>query len=326
MVSLTARTLDTWHLAQKALPSFIAKSAQDLTLAEAALLTTLLQYPALNPLDAGDAAIPMQRDFLDELYTRQLIQEEEYQTAIDKKFDFKDQEKTSPSTPAYIKQIEKQLETSISSSVLYRGGLDVVTTLDADLQGQFQCAATSQLLGLQNSNGSGVAPDETDCPAALLLPTQIFSESAVSSVAAAGIIMDPVSGEVLAYLDPVSASGLKQPDSAYQPGSLLTPFVGLSSSPRILTRQPGVGRAKHAAFSVLRPIIRLTGLSRRGEPESALANDYLAPLGALLLREGSLNTSKLASALGMTSAQTSPITPASLFSGSETTLLNLGAA
>jgi len=44
--------------------------------------------------------------------------------------------------------------------------------------------------------------------------------------------MDPATGEVLAYLEPMTVTGERLRDSGFQPGTLLSPVVALSAFSR----------------------------------------------------------------------------------------------
>jgi membrane peptidoglycan carboxypeptidase len=137
----------------------------------------------------------------------------------------------------FVKQVERQMNSTLGSRRVQRGGVDVITTLDADLQQQFQCTTATQLIRVQSSNISGVAPVQNDCDASLLLPTQSFLNESISGLTAGGLIMDPATGEVLAYQEPLTLDGKTLPDSGYEPGSLAHPFIAAASFAAVILRQ-----------------------------------------------------------------------------------------
>ena len=305
---------------------YLQKSAQDLSLAEAALLTPLIESPALNPINAPGTALQMQRDFLKTMLKQGQINQKEYDLAIVEKLKLR---KTiaSPGTIAagFIRQVEKQLANTFGDLRIQRGGLVVVTTLDADLQNQFLCTTTTQLIRIQSNNISGVAPGELDCPAALLLPTQSFANENIEFLSSGGIIMDPQNGEVLAYLEPMTVSGERLADSGYQPGSLLTPVAALAAFAR------GYSPAS-LMWDVPPPTTAESGTQNQGayhgavNIRSALANDYLNPISSLVEQIGAGSVWKLGAALGLSSLNNLETGISPLFKGADTDFLQLGTA
>lgn len=306
---------------------YLEKSASDLSLAEAALLTPLLESPALNPLDAPDAAMKAQRQFLATLLKSGAINEKEYEMALDEEIHLR-RSISQPSSMAagFIRQVERQLSNTFGSQRIQRGGVDVITTLDADLQQQFQCTTTTQLIRVQSSNLSGVAPTETDCDASLLLPTQSFLNDSISGLAAGGLIMDPASGDVLAYQEPTTLEGETLPDSGYEPGSLLTPFVAAASFARGYSPASLLWDVPPAAQSGM-TTSSTTVADYHGAVNirSAVANDYLNPLAALINNVGAGNVWMTASAAGLTMLDDAPYDASPLTSNTDTSLLQLGA-
>jgi len=71
--------------AESAAQLYLGKSAMGLTLAESALLSTVLRSPALNPIDAPQTALEMQRDLLRDMLAQGIINREEYDLAVAEK-------------------------------------------------------------------------------------------------------------------------------------------------------------------------------------------------------------------------------------------------
>lgn len=310
--------------AEAAAQLYLGKSAGKLTLAEAALLTPLLESPALNPLDAPDAAVKAQKEFLKIMLASGSINDQEYALAVAEKLPLRKSNSTPASSIAgFARQVERQLESTLGGRRVQRGGVDVITTLDLDLQQQFQCTAATQLVRVEYSNISGVAPSEINCDAALLLPTQSFSNPSMEGLAAGGLVMDPRSGNVLAYQAPITVSGESLNDSGYQPGSLLSPFAAVAAfargySPSSLlwdipgstTVNPQSGTDYHGAVNI----------------RSAVANDYLNPIAALINNVGPANVWLTASAAGLSSLGDAANDASPLATDAETSLLDIGAA
>lgn len=307
---------------------YLGKSAQQVTLAESALLISLLKSPALNPIDAPEAAFSAQKDLLRSMRAANAISPEEYELALTETISPRSPENAaSITTNALVKMVEKELEPIFPAQRLRRGGLAVITTLDSDLQEQLTCTASTQLNRIAYSDVSGVAPEQADCDASLLLPTQSFTDPGMDDLAAAGLVMNPRSGELLAYLEPFSLSGRRQSDAGYQPGSLLTPFVAVSafsrgySPARLLWDIPPQDGAL-VADNAYPPSSYHGAVNLR----SALANDYLTPIAELLNEIGAVNTWRSAAVIGLESLQNPPDDATPIFSGSEMSLLELATA
>lgn len=305
---------------------YLGKSAASLTLAEAALLTATLQSPALNPLDAPQTALGQQQALLSVLLAQGAINPQEYDQAIKEKISLAAPPlKKDSIAEGFIRQVEDQLEMVIGNQRLQRGGLIVRTTLDADLQNQFICAAKTQLIRIQFSNVTGVAPDSPTCKADLLLPTQNLSGISGETLNAAGVIMNPASGEILAYLDPMNLSGERSRDSGFQPGSLLTPVVAFSAFSRGYS--PGSLLWDIPAGSEESPVLNASSSPFQGPLtlRSALANDYLRPLSTLIKEIGTENVSKLGTLVGLHSLISAPVSVDGFFS-SPGSLMELSSA
>lgn len=311
--------------AESAAQLYLGKSAMYLTLAESALLTSVLRSPALNPIDAPPTALEMQRDLLREMLAEGAINREEYDLALQEEIILrKGVEREDTLAEGFIRQVEKQVEAVMGLQRVQRGGLIVKTTLDADLQSQLVCAATTQLTRVQYSNVTGVTPEGQNCKADLLLPTQGFSGLTADGLAAAGLIMDPATGEVLAYLEPMTVTGERMSDAGYEPGSLLTPIIAFSAfsrgySPASLVwdipSSPDVGVFEEE-------IIHHGAVNLR----AALANNYLGPMVRLINEIGAANIWRAAALVGLESMADAPDDVTPLFTGGDTSLLQLGSA
>ncbi len=310
--------------AESAAQLYLGKSASGLTLAEAALLTAVLRSPALNPLDAPGIAFETQKELLKEMLSNGAINQQEYDLASKEVITLREvNEKRDTIAEGFIRQVEKQLEPRMGIHRLQRGGLVITTTLDADLQEQLVCTATTQLMRVQYSNLSGVAPEGFECQADLLLPTQSFTGVSGDGLAAAGLVMAPGSGEVLAYLEPLTLTGDRLNDSGYQPGSLLSPIVAFSAFSRgyspasLIWDIPSTTSGSTLDAAEYRGAVNLRG---------ALANDYLNPITRLLSEIGAGNVWRSGAAVGLRSLESAPEDATILFTGAETTLLQLGTA
>ncbi|HZW03950.1 MAG TPA: transglycosylase domain-containing protein, partial [Anaerolineaceae bacterium] len=153
---------------------YLGKPATRLTLAEAALLAAISETPALNPLDAPAAVRELQPLALRRMVNAGQISEADYQLAAAEQLVFAPAplryatEATPPTgapAAAFTNLVIQQLSAHFDRDWIERGGLQIVTTLDAGLQRQLTCTLQAQLAG-----GPAHRPAGSDCDAARLLP------------------------------------------------------------------------------------------------------------------------------------------------------------
>ena len=116
---------------------------------------------------------------------------------------------------------------------LERGGLRIVTTLDYDLQQQVNCTLRSQRARLEGQS-SQTASDT--CPAAELLPAvSAITAAPTVPLAASAVILDPLSGQVLALAGDTTLTGGEAVLSGHPAGTVQTPLLALASFARGLS-------------------------------------------------------------------------------------------
>lgn len=300
--------------------SYLGKSAQDITLAESALLVSLVDSPALNPQDSPAAARELTRQTLNSLSKSGSVPAAEVKTALEQPLIFQ-QSSAASSQSTIVAQVKAQLSRYYDTDRLERGGLTILTTLDADLQAQLLCTTRSQLLRIENSSYSGVAPEEADCAAALLLPTQNFTAGSGQDLTAGGIIVDPETGQVLAYQPSVALFSQPTTADASQPGSLLSPVIALAGMARGESPSSLLWDVPGSLPSTLAGAANPDGeFHGPVNLRYAVANDYLSAMSNLSSQISSAAVRQMGSALGLEDALTSSEDPAWLFSGGETSL------
>jgi penicillin-binding protein 1C len=120
---------------------YFGKSAAELTVAEAAILAPIPQFPALNPITNSDSAKRRQRITLDALaragYLTQDEADEAFATelnlrrSIAERFDIL----TAPHFALYaLERVKEEFNTIDDPYFIWKKGLEVWTTLDVDLQ------------------------------------------------------------------------------------------------------------------------------------------------------------------------------------------------
>lgn len=272
---------------------YLDQSAADLTLAEVALLLAVREAPALNPLDAPAAALENQQDILRRLYDHHLISTEDYEQARAETLDLRIAlQPANPPAPAFTSLVVAQLTRALGTQQVERGGLEIITTLDMDLQRQVTCTLQAQLARLQSTT---TAPQE--CDAARLLTTLPLEPVRSDGLAGAAILLDPTSGQVLAYAD-------TQPTAVRQPGSILTPFVALAGFARGMGPASLVWDIPATLPEELQDLYTPAAWRGPVRLRLALANQHLAPLADLLVELGSRQVWATAAALGLAELNT----------------------
>jgi len=229
------------HGIEAAARVYFGKSARDLTLAEAATLAAIPQYPRLNPFDDPEAARERQHIVLDAMVKQGCITPEEAAAAkyepwhlatFTKRFDI-----LAPHFSIYVR---KQLEDMFGPEVVYRGGLKVYTTLDLQLQEQAQCAARAQIRRLSGEDETTVIQEALDngCAAAQFLPPlRASSVGRDHNVSNASIVaIRPTTGEILAMVGSLDywneaidgQFNVTVDGEGRQPGSSFKPFTYLT--------------------------------------------------------------------------------------------------
>jgi membrane peptidoglycan carboxypeptidase len=217
--------------AHSAAQVYFDKPADELTLAEAALIAAAEGAPALTPLDTPTLAADRQRQALIAMHERGFISQNELTHALEEQLIYR--EKVSQPADAFYAFTELVLEelyNQLSPERLERGGLKIRTTLDYDLQVQVNCAATLQISRLEPPPSDGMLLELPDCPAARLLPTlALDTQSEPGSLTAEAVVIDVRTGEILALAGDQTSNRYRMGQSLHSPGTLMTPFIYLTA-------------------------------------------------------------------------------------------------
>ncbi len=189
--------------------TYFAKPVSQLTLPEAALLAGLIQSPALyDPYTNPEAARDRREVVLRLLRTRGIISQEEFAQANQAPLGVVSR-RIQMEAPHMVMYVRELLEREYGTEVLYKGGLQVYTTLDVEMQHlaeEIVRQKVGELAQYKASNASLVA-------------------------------IDPSNGEILAMVGSVDfwQEGYGQVNVALrlrQPGSTLKPFTYLAAFER----------------------------------------------------------------------------------------------
>ncbi len=285
--------------AEAAAQLYLGKSVAQIDLGEAALLAAIGQAPALNPIDAPQAAEQRRLQVIQAMLEQGLIASTEYDQAI-----LDRPSPLSPSStrrgdkgegnlaPAFVDFALSQLDANFGAGRLERGGIIITTSLDYDLQLQAICAVQTQLARLADNDTEISAADGSSCEAARLLPA-LQSGETLPDPSASVLLLDPQTGQILAAVGDMN-------------GGIQNTFL-----------------ASHPAGTVITPFIYLTGFSRGFNPASlswdipgnnlvpgqvyhgpirlrtALANDYLPSAVHILDQMGQDSVQNIATSFGL---------------------------
>ena len=219
--------------AEAAARLYLGKPLADLNLAEAALLASVSQSPAINPLDAPAAAMQREQEALSIIQARGMATATEVDQARKTRIILQTTAATPVNKfPAFSALVLAQLDNHFNLARLEQGGMQVLTTLDYNLQMRTRCALQTQLARLNDAGGT--APQ--DCGGAESLPALPPAATGQTSQTASAIVLEPYSGQILALSgDPQHSNGEAAALNPHRPGSLLTPFIYLTGFTRGLS-------------------------------------------------------------------------------------------
>ncbi len=275
--------------AESAARLYFGKPVTQINLAEAALLASVNESPAINPLDAPQAALQREQEALNRIQARGLASADEINLAHFVSISFQPQPQPSNLAPTFTALVLSQLENRFNRARAERGGMLVLTTLDFDLQRRATCAVQTQLVRL---NGA----DSQPCEGAGALPPLPPGQNAPNAAASA-VVLDPRSGQVLALIGDIKESGTESAFlTPHRPGTLLTPFVYLAGftrglSPATLTWDiPPADSAAPASDGAYHGPLRL---------REAFANDTLGPTTQVFDQMGAALVQQTLSSFGL---------------------------
>ena len=142
---------------ESAARDYFGKHVKDLDLAEIALLAGLPQSPNnYNPFYNYDLAKKRQKYVLDQMLRAEYIGDDEYKEAIEEKLVFR-VNKHHIKAPHFVHFVINDLEEKYGPELVYKGGLNVVTTLDYYKQLQIEDIVKIHIDDLQDKNVTNAA-------------------------------------------------------------------------------------------------------------------------------------------------------------------------
>lgn len=203
---------------------YLGKAARDLTLDEAALLTSIPTAPQFNPIDDEIAARGRQSDTLRRLLSGGFITEAQYDDASRTTTVLLPNAGQKPDmAPDFALYARQQAENILDTlgldgeRLVSRGGLRITTTLDVDLYNQSECVLQSHLAQLAGSQANFNAPDGSPCTGTAYLGATPVAGAAPPDSGMI-VMLDVATGELRSMVGGAHRA-------AYQPGVTLYPFV-----------------------------------------------------------------------------------------------------
>lgn len=281
---------------------YLGKSARDLTLAEAAVLTAVAQSPAITPFDAPALVQERAATLLQTLADTGWITPQQAAQAAAQQIQFiPPAPAPSSPAPAFVQRALEDAAVYVGWERLQRGGYTIRTTLDFDLQAQVQCAAQ---VYLQRLNGqepfpSPVTFDGQPCQAARLLPA-LRPPDNLNSPGVDALLLDPQKGEVLVWVDESSGDTGTPLKGVRSPGTLITPWVYLAGFTRGFMPASLVWDIPSGGESD--PVPSLDGVYDGPlRLRNALANDDLPAAARVFYQVGAQNVWRTAVRMGISS-------------------------
>ncbi len=198
---------------QVAARTYFGKDAHDLDLAEAALLAGLPKAPNnYSPYHNPKAAKSRQRIVLKRMREKGYITKARYKRALDQELVFKEKDLGEDLAPYFNEYIRQYLTNQYGVDRVYKGGLNVYSTLNIKMQEAAERALKKGLVELAKRQGNDreAAPSKTGAP---------LVEGAI-------IVLDPTTGGVKAMVGGYdfrltefnrAVQAIRQPGSAFKP-------------------------------------------------------------------------------------------------------------
>lgn len=199
---------------EAAAQTYFGKPAQQLDLAESALLAGIIQSPAAyDPLVDLDAALARQRTVLGLMVKQGFVSSGEADLALSEPLHFVGHAPAQVlQAPHFVGYVRSLLEARYGADAVNRGGLIVTTTLDIDLQRQAEAVVRQRLAELARRTERDGEPDYNVHDAAL-------------------VALEPATGQILAmvgsadYFDTSIDGAVNVALANRQPGSAIKPVT-----------------------------------------------------------------------------------------------------
>jgi len=296
------------HGVEAAAEFYFGKHAEELTLAEAAMLAPLPQFPALNPIDNAEAAKKRQEIVLDQMYLQGYISAEEAWAAKQEKLSIVSK-RFEISAPHFIMYVRELLEEKFGPEVVYRGGLRVYTTLDLELQHEAERIARESI---------AEAKEDHNVHNAAVVVIDAQTGEILTMVGSLDYFDSTIDGQVNVAISE------RQPGSSFKPFTYVTAFAqGYTPATMIMDVRTSFPDDPNPPYVPENHDRRYHGPVRLRQ---ALACSYNIPAVAMLYRAGVKNVLDAAHRMGINTLNRDFYGLSLTLGGGEVTLLDLSYA
>jgi membrane peptidoglycan carboxypeptidase len=265
---------------------YLSKPATQLTISEAALLTAIDAFPELDPWSDRRVLWNHQVGVIQKMLEYGLISSIDADEALAENIQLKPRQIISSLAPAYTDLVLLQLSAYLPLERISRGGYEIITTLDYDFQAQAACIVREKINQNQESTNINGAYPGQDCTTALLQTQGQFLEvNYTQGLSAEVIVLQPQTGEILAYVGGADGDPIAATPAEHQVGSIISPFLYLTGfthgmSPASLLWDLPAGDVNKTDPRILATYHGPVSL------RTALVNDYLGAANDVLNQVG----------------------------------------
>jgi len=299
---------------------YLNKNASELNLAEAALLVSTSLTPALNPLDAPQAALENQENLLIQLHEEGFVSDEDFNTARKSELEIvpevQDQKQIAS---AFSSQVVNKLYELYGRERVELGGLRVTTSLDYEIQQALRCTIITQLKRVDGSESS-----MANCPPDRFLPSLFDEVIDGVNLIGSGIILDPSNGEILALVGDLNGEEESPINTRKQGGTILTPLIAVNAFARGFSPATQVwdipANLSENLSEYQLPIEAYKGPLRF---RTALANDYITGVNRLFDQIGFDVVARNANSFGLNTISNLDQVQEMLFTGESATIVEV---
>jgi membrane peptidoglycan carboxypeptidase len=296
---------------------YLGKSASGLNLAEGALIAAIASTPDINPHSVPILALDRQKELIQGMLEQGLISRDEARKASQEVVKIRDQVNLQDDFRPFTSFVLDQLTSIMPRDRLEQGGINIITSMDFDLQIQAQCALQVYVKGNGNRQLDIPAIDGSPCEATRLLPTLLVgADEFPERLKAATAISDPKTGQLLALVSESDADEELAGSLNFPAGTVLTPYIYLTAFTRgfnpgtMVWDVPGLVESEEIEIHTSGFEELINSIEPYHGPirlRTSLANDYLRPAFMLMDQISSANVIRTLARFGLVSQDSASI-------------------
>jgi membrane peptidoglycan carboxypeptidase len=294
---------------------YFGKPAERLSLGEAAMLVAIQHVPSADVWTELPALKELQAQVLVKMFEQGFINYDEERQALKEFIQFQPQIAALSISPAFTNLVLQQLSQVISLDQVYRGGFEIVTSLDYELQKQVDCASQVQLARLHGIAEQGLPEEKEPCEAASYLTGLSVDETPpVEDLFSNIVILEPASGRILAMVGDGTPEIEPAFPNRHPVGTIVSPLLYLTAFTRgmspatLLWDIPANDDASDSSQVVSEA--SQSSLAAYHGPVSlrqAFANDYIGAAANVYQQIGAENVWLTENRFGISTVETPPV-------------------